>query len=285
MLQQPSPHTHLCCQHCINADPARTPDRNRQLNAAHAEWLDRIIPGDALEVMSRIPQGLVQLALTSPPYNLRNSSGHGMQGAASGKWLAAQLQNGYEAYGDALPEAAYIQWQRSIIAAILDLLPPEGALFYNHKRRVQKGALQDRDAIVNGFPVRQIIVWDRGGGMNHNPGYFTPSHELIYLIAKPRFRLSAAGRAYCDVWRIPPDRNNPHPAPFPLELARRVIASTNAAIILDPFMGSGTTGLAAVNLARHYIGIELSPQYCQLAQARISKGRFTSGAQSSLPLA
>ena len=254
------------------------------MSKAKNQWLDLVVAGDALEVMSRIPKGLVQLALTSPPYNIRKSSGNGMRRGPSGKWPTAKLQEGYEAHGDDMPEDQYIQWQRQVIAAILDLLPPEGALFYNHKRRIQGGFLQDRDAIVAGFPVRQIIVWDRMGGMNHNPGYFIPAHELLYLIAKPKFSLSAEGKTFSDVWRIPPDRNNPHPAPFPLELAKRVIASTDAAVVLDPFLGSGTTGLAAVSLGRRFIGIDSSPHYCRMARARIRDGVFSKKGQHSLPL-
>ncbi len=255
------------------------------MNAVKNEWIDQIIQGDALEVMSRMPKGLVQLVLTSPPYNIRNSSGNGMRwNKPSGKWPTATLQDGYEEYDDNMPEDEYITWQRNIIEATLNLLPPDGALFYNHKRRVQGGSLQDRDEIVSGFPVRQIIIWDRMGGLNHNPGYFTPSHELIYLIAKPRFTLSTEGKNQPDVWRIRPDRNNPHPAPFPFELAQRVIDSTNAETVLDPFMGSGTTGLAAVSLKRHFIGIEISAKYCRMAKERIKDGVFSRDSQRPLPL-
>lgn len=246
--------------------------------------MDQVIEDDALNALARIPKGLVQLALTSPPYNLRNSVGNGMKTGSSGKWLAATLQDGYGQHADNMPEREYVRWQREVIAAVLDLLPPEGALFYVHKRRVQAGILQDRDDIVDGFPVRQIIVWDRMGGMNHNRTYFIPAHELIYLIAKPKFELSREGRSYTDVWQIPPERNNPHPAPFPLKLAQRVIASTDASVVLDPFMGSGTTGLAAKSLDRHFIGIEKSGAYCELARERISSGGFATGNQQALPL-
>jgi modification methylase len=63
--------------------------------------------------------------------------------------------------------------------------------------------------------------------------------------------------------------NNSHPAPYPIALASRCIESTNAQIVLDPFMGSGTTGAAAKRLGRNYIGIELSPDYCEQAEKRI----------------
>jgi len=110
---------------------------------------------------------------------------------------------------------------------------------------VQDGILQDRQDIVSGFPVRQIIIWKRKGGINFNPGYFLPTYEVIYLIAKPDFRLAAKANAFGDVWEFTQEMKNDHPAPFPLSFADRCINSTTAKIVLDPFMGSGTVAVAA----------------------------------------
>jgi len=63
--------------------------------------------------------------------------------------------------------------------------------------------------------------------------------------------------------------NNKHPAAFPVDLIDRIVSSTNAKIILDPFMGSGTTAISALNFKRNYIGIEISPEYCEMATKRI----------------
>jgi site-specific DNA-methyltransferase (adenine-specific) len=153
-----------------------------------------------------------------------------------------------------------------MLTEMMRVLRPDGAIFYNHNWRVQKGLLQDRADIVSEFPVRQIIIWQRAGGINFNPGYFLPTYEVIYLIAKPGLRLTAKASALGDVWRIPQELDNPHPAPFPLELAERALRSTNAEIVLDPFLGSGTTALAARNIGRDWIGIELSPEYCVMAE-------------------
>ena len=147
---------------------------------------------------------------------------------------------------------------------------PDGAIFYNHKWRVQRGLLQDRADIMDGFPVRQIIIWQRSGGFNHNPGYFLPTYEVIYLIANPRFRLAPKAGGIGDVWQIRQDRGNPHPASFPVELARRAIAATTARVVLDPFIGSGTTAVAALLEGREYVGIDLSDEYCQMARQRIA---------------
>ena len=73
-----------------------------------------------------------------------------------------------------------------------------------------------------------------------------------------------------DVWEIKQENDNPHPAPFPVELIDRIIKSTSAKIILDPFMGSGTTAIAAIKNNRNYIGIDISRHYCSMAKKRIA---------------
>jgi len=138
---------------------------------------------------------------------------------------------------------------------------------------VQDGLLQDRSEIVQGFPIRQIIIWHRNGGVNFNDGYFLPSYECLFLICKPKFKLAPGANATGDVWRISQETDNPHPAPFPVELARRCIESTRAAVVLDPFMGSGTTAIAAELCGRRWIGMEISRKYCQLANRRIREAR------------
>lgn len=62
---------------------------------------------------------------------------------------------------------------------------------------------------------------------------------------------------------------NVHPAPFPVALIERIIGSTSAEIVLDPFMGSGTTAIAAKKLGRSFVGIEISPEYIDLAKRRM----------------
>lgn len=238
-------------------------------------FINQIVCGDSLTVMREMPDSCVDVIFTSPPYNLRNSSGNGMKDGRGGKWSNARLINGYQDHDDNMPHHEYVEWQRQNIFEMMRLLKDDGALFYNHKWRVQNGLLQDRSDIVAGFPVRQIIIWRRKGGINFNPGYFLPTYEVIYMITKPKFKLAPKANAYGDVWEFTQDiKGNPHPAPFPIELATRVISSTQAEIVLDPFSGSGTTALAAFNLGRKYIGIELSEEYCQIARDRIKSGYF-----------
>jgi modification methylase len=240
-------------------------------------WLNKIHCGDAVEIMKKMPSESIPLIVTSPPYNLRNSTGNGLKDGRGGKWENAKLINGYETHDDAMPHERYVEWQRECLTQMMRLLTNDGAIFYNHKWRVQGGLLQDRSDIVQGFPVRQIIIWKRSGGINFNPGYFVPTYEVVYLICKPDFKLADKANSKGDVWQIPQENNNPHPAPFPIELAQRCIESTNANIILDPFMGSGTTAIAAEKCDRSWIGIDISPDYCKLAEERIQQSKTLFG--------
>ena len=232
-------------------------------------WLGKIHQGDCVELMGKMPVGSIDLIVTSPPYNIKNSTGNGLKNGSGGKWPQAELIKGYASHDDAMPHDEYVAWQRHCLAAMMRVLRKDGAIFYNHKWRVQGGLLQDRSDILDGFPVRQIIIWQRNGGINFNPGYFLPTYEVLYLIAKPEFRLAAKANAQGDVWKIPQENNNLHPAPFPVELAQRCIESTNARVILDPFMGSGSTAMAATVARKDWIGIDISEEYCKVARERI----------------
>lgn len=235
------------------------------------DFVNKIICDDAIAVMKQIPDRGVDLVVTSPPYNIKNSTGNGLKDGRGGKWANAGLQNGYSHYDDCMPHHEYVKWQRSCLIEMTRVLQEDGAIFYNHKWRVQGGLLQDRQDIVSGFPVRQIIIWKRKGGLNFNAGYFLPTYEVIYLIAKPKFKLAPKANAYGDVWEFTQEMNNDHPAAFPVNLIDRIISATNAKIILDPFMGSGTTAISAINFNRNYIGIDISPEYCEMAKRRINQ--------------
>jgi len=240
-------------------------------------FLDRIICGDCLTVMKSMPSESIDLIVTSPPYNLKNSTGNGMKAnTKSGKWAGAALQNGYSHHDDCMPHEKYVKWQNDCLLEMFRLLKNTGAIFYNHKRRVQNGLIQDRDDILTGLPVRQIIIWKRKGGINFNPGYFLPTHEVIYLIPKSDFKLAKGANVHGDVWEFTQEMKNGHPAPFPIPLIERIISSTDAQIILDPFSGSGTTAVVSQGLKRHFVGIDISPEYCQMAEKRIEKNKIQS---------
>ena len=240
-----------------------------------SKWFGKVHQGDCIKLMNLLPVESVGVVVTSPPYNIRNTTGGGFKAGRSGKWPQAELINGYSDHSDDMPYADYVQWQRKCLEAMMRVLREDGAIFYNHKWRVQGGLIQDRHEIVEGFPVRQIIIWQRSGGINFNDGYFLPTYEVIYLIAKPKFRLAPKANVLGDVWKIHHESNNSHPAPFPVELAQRCIQSTAAEVVLDPFLGSGTTAIAAEACGREWIGLEISKDYCEEARERIQRTRRT----------
>lgn len=244
---------------------------NQNNNDVINDLKNTFICGDILNIMSKIPDSSIDLVITSPPYNLKNSTGNGMKDGRGGKWANASLVKGYSHHNDCMPHNQYVEWQRNCLSEMLRVIKDTGAIFYNHKWRVQGGLLQDRHDIVSGFPVRQIIIWKRKGGINFNKGYFLPTYEVIYLICKSKFELAHKANAFGDVWEFTQESKNEHPAPFPISLIERIISSTNAKLILDPFMGSGTTAIAAHNLDRDFIGIEISPEYVDMANRRFKE--------------
>ena len=233
-------------------------------------WTNQIHQGDALTILSQLPDESIGLIVTSPPYNLLNSTGNGARGQ-TGKWPTNKLTAGYPDHPDDMPRAEYITWQRSILTELVRILTPEGAIFYNHRPRIQAGIQESPREILTGFLLRDEIIWCKGGGINHHPDAMTPAYEVIYQLVKSPtgFHRAPDSVDYTNVWNIPRERDNDHPAPFPVELPRRCIQASTAPVILDPFIGSGSTAVAAIIEGRQYIGIELNAKYCQAARLRI----------------
>jgi len=196
-----------------------------------------------------------------------------MKDGRGGKWSNAALIDGYSNYDDNMPHEKYVEWQRECLSEMLRIIPDDGAIFYNHKWRVQAGLLQDRHDIVSGFPVRQIIIWKRKGGINFNPGYFLPTYEVIYIIAKPKFKLASKANSHGDVWEFKQEMKNGHPAPFPEELIYRLIKfySYKGNTVLDMFGGTGTVAVVAHKTGRNFIHIDISEEYNQTAKKRLSE--------------
>jgi len=236
------------------------------------DFHNKIICGNCLDVMKAMPDACIDLVVTSPPYNLgiNKTFGKHITQNWNAKWNNSKLQStGYDHHNDNMPEEDYIKWQKQVLAECFRLIKDDGAIFYNTKWRVQKGIFQQRLEIIEGLPLRQIIIWSKSGGLNFNEGYYLPTYEPIYLIAKPKFKLIPKANNVGDVWQITQERKSWHPAAFPLELASRCVKSTSGQIVLDPFIGSGTTALAAKQAGKIYIGIDISPDYCNKAEARL----------------
>jgi|ERR1039458_1824732 modification methylase len=222
----------------------------------------------------------IGLVFTSPPYNL-NGGGRTATGTDFKK-----LANGYASYRDDMPPVEYVHWQQSVLRGCWDTLTDDGAIFYQHKPIGQGLEVRLPLELNPGLPLRQIIIWDRSSGHIRTSTRYTPSHEWILVLAKERFRITTA--AMTDVWRVPfggfisDEAMNDHPAPFPVKLPQRAISTTAADLVLDPFMGSGTTLVAAKACGRRAIGIEIEERYCEIAAKRLAQGVFDFAALDAL---
>lgn len=236
---------------------------------------------DCLEALPHV--GEFDIAVTSPPYNLGSAPwprlGHWKPGNKAGAGGRAKWKGGadggigivYGQHADTMDWGDYVAWQRAVLTAVWAGLSASGAIFYNHKPRVIGTKLwTPLELLPPEVELRQIITWARPGGMNYSPASFMSTSEWIMLLAKPAFRLRSRGvSGLGDVWSMRPAIGSDHPAPFPLELPAKAIEATDSSVVFDPFMGSGTTAIAALRAGRKFIGIELDARFFDMACARI----------------
>lgn len=244
--------------------------------------------GDCTKVLPSISG--IDTVITSPPYNMGVTAGGGFASkfvrnhghydpdagyrkrGGGGKWSGGDLADGYGTHSDNMPWNEYEDWQRCILSLCWNTLTNDGAIFYNHKPRPQMQEVWLPTSLNPGLPLRQIIIWSRAGGINFALTHYVPTHEYLMIIAKAAWRLrDKAASGAGDIWYIPQESNTPHPAPFPVALPSRVLETTSGQTILDPFMGSGTTGIACARLGRSFIGIEIHEAYFDLACRRIEE--------------
>ena len=226
----------------------------------------QILQGDVLARLRELPDESVEIVVTSPPYNLvREWSGGGP--ASSMKSLEARYEDWYP---DMKEEIEYQDWQKQVVRECLRVA--RSSVFYNHKVRY---AYKRRRCIyhpmdwLREFPIWCEIIWDRCGGQGGNSRRWIVSDERVYQIRRPRKWYSTG---HTTVWRIAPSHVDGHVCAFPAELVRRCIEATTdpGDVVLDPFMGSGTTALVAQRMGRDWLGIEINPEYVELARRRLA---------------
>ena len=219
----------------------------------------------------------VACVVTSPPYNTlgaRQYDRGGMHGGSA--WLAKVTATGY---ADDMTEVEYAEWQRTVAALLADACTLGASFFYNHKVRYRDGApIHPIDLVrtFDGWRLRQELIWARDGGMALNARMFCPSDERIYwlVLGDDAHKWNQPSASEMSVWKIRQEIGvDGHPCPFPVGLPQRCIAAVTDPddIVLDPFMGSGTTLRAAKNLGRRCIGIEKSEAFCEIAAKRLGQ--------------
>ncbi len=240
---------------------------------------------DCLQGMRRLDANLIDLTVTSPPYNI-------------GK-----------AYEVVRPLPEYLDWCESWLKEIYRLTAPDGALWLNlgyleipnRARAIPiPYLLWDRSP----FYLMQEVVWNYGAGV-HTRKMFSPRNEKFLWYVKSseaytfhldevrdpnvkypnqkkngKLKCNPLGKNPSDVWEFPKvtsgqkrssKERTAHPAQFPLAVIDRIMkaCSDPGSLVLDPFMGSGTTAISALQHGRQVIGFEVSLEYCRLAALRI----------------
>lgn len=244
------------------------------------EWVT-LYHGRALDVMSDwlseySEPDFGQIVVTSPPYNMGlvpGGNGRGMyRPGASSK--GGRFREGYDTDPDAMPQDEYDALRRSELEVMWDLIPDNGAIYWNHRQRIEHGRARLPLGLDFPIPLRQVITWDRGTGIAPNLRHYCPVAEWVFLFAKPDFRLrSHSDSGTGDAWRLgmAGREAEDHPAPFPVSLPLRAIETSGARSVLDPFAGSGTTLVAAKAAGVRGVGIELSERYCEIAARRLAQ--------------
>lgn len=246
-----------------------------------------LFQGDCLALLAQIPSGSVKLVVTSPPYNLGKP------------------------YENRLEMDDYLAQQRQVIEDCVRVLHDRGSICWQVGNYVNNGEIIPLDIVLYpifaslGLHLRNRIVWHFGHGL-HASKRFSVRYEVILWFTKGddyTFNLDAVrvpqkypqkkyfkgprrgelsgnplGKNPGDIWEIPNVKANHvektiHPCQFPVELIERlVLAMTDEGHwVLDPFLGVGTTAIAALLHKRKAIGAEIMPEYVQIARDRIQQ--------------
>lgn len=224
----------------------------------------RIIHGDALAELAKLEPGSVGAIITDPPY----ASTSDASSAVTGKTHAPIPR-----------ETQFFEaWLREMLAAWARVLRPDGAAWLTLDWR---GAMC-LDAVCSrlGLLPVEVGVWDKGG---LGQGYtLRRTYECFCVVRMPQFKRIRTDEP--DVWRVfwPAGLKTHHAAEKPVALLDRALAlvSRPGALILDPFMGSGSTGVAALRTGRRFVGIERDDGYCRVARERLA----AEAAQSKLAI-
>ena len=248
-------------------------------NPIPPEKLNTIIHASS-EKMTELPDASVHLVVTSPPYNVGKD------------------------YDENLSMDEYLAFLKRIWAETHRVLVPGGRACINVANLGRKPYIPlhnfiSHDMLDLGFLMRGEIIWDKGASASASTAWgswqsasnptLRDVHEYILVFSKGSFRRTRpesredtiTKEEFLEftksVWSFASEsaKKIGHPAPFPVELPYRLIQlyTFSGDIVLDPFIGSGQTALAALKAGRHYVGYEINEEYLALAERRISENR------------
>jgi len=240
--------------------------------------MTKLIKGGSLEILKGFKDNSIDHTITSPPYNMNLR-------VSGDKYISRQIvkeiSTKYDGYDDNLSMDQYYEFTRNILNELLRVT--KQYVFYNVQ--FLTGNKKALFKIIGEFndQIKEIIIWDKKHGQPAvGVGVMNSQYEIIIILTKDHH--NSMRRNFVDanfdkgtlanLWSINKKRSpmKNHNATFPIELIEKIIINfTNKnEIILDPFMGTGTTGVVAINNSRDFIGIELLSKYYDFAENRIN---------------
>lgn len=237
-----------------------------------------LFQGDCLELMKDIPDGSVDMVLADPPY----SSGGLFAGDRKARTRTKYTDSDYNGAsrfqnfsGDNMDQRSFTESMRMVLAKCMQKAKPESicAVFVDWRNLpAMTDALQ-----TAGWVWRGIVVWNKGNARNI-PGRFRQDCEFIVWGTNGQKSVDwTPGFSSCPGFyteKSVSSKKKHHQTEKPVELLEKLLAiCPNSGTVLDPFMGSGSTGVAAVNTGRSFIGMELDPGYFETAKRRIEEAK------------
>jgi site-specific DNA-methyltransferase (adenine-specific) len=244
-------------------------------------FINQIIHGDCIEVMQQIPSDSIDVTFADPPFNLKKK---------------------YGTYKDEKGTDDYLNWCKQWILEMVRITKPSGSVFLHN---IPKWLTYYTGFLNEVADFRHWIAWDAPTapmGKTVQPSHYgilfyakNQRENKFYKIRYPHKRcrkcgyllkdyggkkkiLHPFGPLVPDVWsdihRIRHNKHrDPHPCQLPVHLLERLLlmSTDEGDVILDPFMGTGTTAVAAARLGRHVIGIDIDPQYVEITQRKLAQ--------------
>ena len=214
--------------------------------------------GDCLGLMKDIPDGSIDLVVTDPPYKTtsRGSSG------GTGGILKEEINKRGKVFKH--NDIEFNEWLPELYRVLKDT----GHAYIMSNNKNLKNMLMEIENV--GFNIYKTLIWAKNSPITNM--YYMDSHEYIIFCRKGKAkRINNCGTK--SVLNVDNPRNKVHPTEKPVELMEVLItnSSQEGELVFDPFMGSGTTGVACLNTNRNFIGIELDEHYFNIAKVRIEQ--------------
>ena len=233
--------------------------------------------GDALAVLRTIPDASIDAVITDPPY----SSGGLMRGdrataGSHGKYQGDAVNLLPEFGGDSRDQRSYAYWCALWMSECRRVTKPAGLLLaFTDWRQLPATT----DAVQSGGWVwRGLVPWYKPNTRPQS-GRFTAQCEYVVWASSGAMPVDRSRGTFPGFYQYGPERNKEHVTQKPLGLMRDLISIVpEEGLILDPFMGAGTTGVAALTSRRRFIGVEMADHYCRVAEQRIR----AAGAQTAI---